>query len=127
MSGMFALGHAFNANETGVGVVATALFGLLHCLFLQRTGNLWIAVGFHLGWDWGQTFYGVPDSGMLPYHNVFSSAFHGPQWLTGGIVGPEASILCPIALLVVGLIFSRYYRENRYQMLKPGSLPVGGS
>jgi|SRR5579863_172563 membrane protease YdiL (CAAX protease family) len=123
MSGLFALGHAFNASETGVGVLATGLFGLLHCLFLRRTGSLWIAVGFHASWDWGQTFYGVPDSGMLPYHSVFHSSFSGPQWLTGGIVGPEASILCPIALLLVGLIFSRYYRENRYQILKPrGSL-----
>ncbi|MGO9128070.1 MAG: lysostaphin resistance A-like protein [Terriglobales bacterium] len=117
MSGMFAFGHSFNVNETAVGVVATGLFGLLHCLFLRRTGTLWIAVGFHLGWDWGQTFYGVPDSGMLPYHNVFSSTFSGPLWLTGGIVGPEASILCPIALLVVALIFSHFYRENRYQTI----------
>jgi uncharacterized protein len=124
MSGLFALGHAFNPNETGVGVVATGLFGLLFCLFLRRTGNLWIAVGFHASWDWGQTFYGVPDSGMMPYHNVLSSVFSGPRWLTGGIVGPEASVLTPIALLVVALIFSRYYRENRYQLLKPRSLPV---
>jgi len=116
MSGMFAFGHSFNANETGVGVVATGLFGLLFCLFLRRTGSLWIPVGFHAAWDWGQTFYGVPDSGMLPYHSVFNSTFSGPQWLTGGTVGPEASILCPIALLVVGQIFSRYYRENRYQI-----------
>ena len=42
----------------------------------------------------------------------------------GGIVGPEASILCPIALLVVGLIFSFYYRENRYPTLQPRSLPA---
>jgi uncharacterized protein len=124
MSGMFAFGHAFNSNETVVGVTATGLFGLLFCLFLRRTGSLWIAVGFHVGWDWGQTFYGVPDSGMLPYHNVFSSTFHGPKWLTGGIVGPEASIFCPIALLVVGLIFSRYYRENRYPMPEPRSSPA---
>jgi membrane protease YdiL (CAAX protease family) len=124
MSGFFALGHAFNANETGVGVAAVVLFGLLLCLFLQRTGTLWCAVGFHTAYDWGQTLYGVPDSGMSPYHNVFNSTFSGPRWLTGGIVGPEASVLTPIALLVVALIFSRYYRENRYQMLKPRSLPA---
>jgi membrane protease YdiL (CAAX protease family) len=123
MSGLFAVGHAFNPNETGVGVVATGMFALLFCLFLRRTGNLWIAVGFHAAWDWGQTFYGVPDSGMLPYHSVWRSAFSGPTWLTGGIVGPEASLLTPIALLVVALIFSRYYRGNRDQ-LKPGSPPV---
>ena len=119
MSGLFAFAHSFNANETGVGVVATGLFGLLFCLFLRRTGNLWILIGFHAAWDWGQTFYGVPDSGMLPYHSVFSSALSGPVWLTGGIVGPEGSVLCPIALLVVGLIFSRHYRENRYQIERP--------
>jgi len=112
MSSLFAFLHSFNANETGVGVVATGLFSLLFCLFLRRTGNLWIAVGFHAAWDWGQTFYGVADSGMLPYHSVFASAFSGPRWLTGGIVGPEGSVLCPIALLVVALIFNRYYRRG---------------
>jgi membrane protease YdiL (CAAX protease family) len=119
MSFLFGFGHYFNANETAVGSISAGLFGLLFCFFLRRTGNLWIAVGFHAAWDWGQIFYGVPDSGIVPYHNVVSSTFSGPRWLTGGIVGPEASILCPIALLVVGLIFSRYYRENK--LLTPRS------
>ena len=52
MSGLFAFGHSFDSNETAVGVVATGLFSLLFCLFLRRTGNLWIAVGFHAAWDW---------------------------------------------------------------------------
>jgi CAAX protease family protein len=124
-SGLFAAGHIFNANETRLGVAAVVLFGLLLCLFLRRTGNLWCAVGFHMGYDWGQTFfYGVPNSGIVPYHNLLRSTFSGPPWLTGGIVGPEASILTPIALLVVALIFSRYYRGNRYPILKTGSSPV---
>jgi membrane protease YdiL (CAAX protease family) len=107
-SASFALGHAFNPNENAVGCVSVVMFGLLLCLFLRRTGNLWCSVGFHAAYDWGQTFYGVPDSGMLPYHNVLSSTFSGPRWLTGGIVGPEASILCPIALLLVALVFSHF-------------------
>jgi uncharacterized protein len=114
MSGFFALGHAFNPHETLAGVASVALFGLLLCLFLRRSGNLWCAVGFHAAYDWGQTLFGVPDSGIAPYHNLFNSAFGGPQWLTGGIVGPEASVLTPIALALVALVFSRYYRENRY-------------
>lgn len=65
MSGLFGLGHAFNSGETVVGAVAAGMFGLLFCLFLRRTGNLWCAVGFHAAWNWGQTFYGVPDSGMF--------------------------------------------------------------
>jgi hypothetical protein len=123
MSAFFALGHAFNPNETATGVGTVVLFGMLLCFFLRRTGNLWCAVGFHAAYDWGQTFYGVPDSGMVPYHNVLSSAFSGPQWVTGGIVGPEASFLTPIALLVVAVVFSRYYREDRYQMPGTHSAP----
>ena len=114
MSGFFAFGHVFNPHETLSGVASVVLFGLLLCFFLLRSGSLWCAVGFHAAYDWGQTLFGVPDSGIAPYHNVFNSAFSGPHWLTGGIVGPEASVLTPVALSLVALVFSRYYRENRY-------------
>jgi uncharacterized protein len=111
LSALFGLAHASNPGETKFGLLSVVLFGLLFCLFLRRTGNLWWAVGFHAGWDWGQTFfYGVSDSGMPPYHNLFNSAFQGPTWLTGGSVGPEASIFTPIALGIVALLFSRMYR-----------------
>lgn len=89
LSGLFGLGHAFNPNETAVGAIGAGLFGILFCLFLRRRRSLWIPVGFHVAWDWGQTFYGVPDSGMQPYHNVFSSVFSGPTWLTGGASRPS--------------------------------------
>jgi membrane protease YdiL (CAAX protease family) len=124
MSGLFGFGHFFNSHENARGSETVVLFGLLLCLFLRRTGNLWCAVGFHLGYDWGQMFYGVPDSGIVPYHNLLNSTLSGPQWLTGGMVGPEASFLTPLALLVVALIFSRYYPETRCQVEKRQSMPV---
>ena len=87
-------------------------------MVLRRTGNLWWVVGFHAGWDWGQTFfYGVTDSGFAPYHNLFNSSFSGPTWLTGGTAGPEAGIFTPIVLLIVGILFSRVYRGNNDQLL----------
>jgi membrane protease YdiL (CAAX protease family) len=116
LSLLFGLAHRGNPGETYFGLVSVVLFGLLFCLFLRRTGNLWWAVGFHAGWDWGQTFfYGVPDSGIAPYHSLLHSSFSGPQWLTGGTVGPEASVFTPVALAIVALVFSRIYRENRYE------------
>ena len=118
LSALFGLAHAGNPGENLLGELSVVLFGLLFCLFLRRKGNLWWAVGFHAGYDWGQTFFfGVPDSGMLAYHNLLSSTFQGPKWLTGGTVGPEASVVTPIALLIVGLLFSRVYREIRYRPL----------
>jgi|SRR5579863_5069163 len=116
LSALFGLAHAFNPGENKPGLLSVVCFGLLFCLFLRRTGNLWWAVGFHTGWDWGQTFfYGVADSGFVPYHNLFNSVFNGPAWLTGGSVGPEASIFTPIVLGTVAVLFGRAYRENKSQ------------
>jgi membrane protease YdiL (CAAX protease family) len=113
LSALFGLAHAGNPGESTFGLVSVVLFGLLFCLFLRRTGNLWWAVGFHAGWDWGQTFfYGVPDSGIPPYHNLFNSVFNGPRWLTGGSVGPEASVFTPTVLMIVAILFARVYRQN---------------
>jgi membrane protease YdiL (CAAX protease family) len=116
LSALFALAHQGNRGESAFGVTSVLFFGLLFCLFLRRTGNLWFPIGFHAGWDWGQTFlYGVPDSGLLPYHSLLKSSFSGPRWLTGGTVGPEGSIVTPIALLIAALIFDRLYRQARYR------------
>ncbi|MGO9123970.1 MAG: CPBP family intramembrane glutamic endopeptidase [Terriglobales bacterium] len=115
ISALFGLAHAGNGGENVFGELSVVLFGLLFCLFLRRTGNLWWAVGFHMGYDWGQTFfYGVSDSGLLPYHNLFIPVFSGPRWLTGGTVGPEASVFTPITLLIVAVLFSRRNREATY-------------
>ena len=118
LSGLFGLVHATNGGETILGDLSVVSFGLLLCLFLRRTGNLWCAVGFHLGYDWGQTFlYGVPNSGLLPSQSLLNASFNGPRWLTGGTVGPEASIFCPIVLAIVAIVFSLKYRDARYRPL----------
>lgn len=118
LSCLFGAAHLGNGGETIFGLLSVVCFGILFCLFLRRTGDLWFAVGFHAGWDWGQTFfYGVPDSGLLPYHNLFNSSFSGARWLTGGTVGPEASIFTPIVLLIAGILFSRWYPDVRYKTL----------
>ncbi len=115
LSVLFAAAHGRNPGETAAGLVSVVVFALLFCLFLRRTGDLWLAVGFHAGWDWGQTFfYGVPDSGLAAYHNLLNSSFSGKAWLTGGTVGPEASVFTPIVLLIVGIAFAALYGENRY-------------
>ncbi len=118
LSALFGLAHLGNNGETIFGLLSVVLFGLLFCLFIRRTGDLWFAIGFHAGWDWGQTFfYGVPDSGILPYHNLLNSTFAGARWLTGGTVGPEASVFTPVALAISAILFSRRYQQARYRSL----------
>ncbi len=126
ISGLFGLAHAGNSGENLFGEVAVVLFGLLFCLIIKRRGNLWWAVGFHMGYDWAETFFwGEPDSGLSPTHNFLTASFHGPKWLTGGSVGPEASVVTPIALLLVAILFSMVYRENLYRTNMPVPLRRG--
>jgi uncharacterized protein len=124
LSALFAWFHKGNSGETAFGLLSVVIFGLLFCWILWRTGNLWWAVGFHAGWDWGQTFfYGVHDSGLAPYNNLLNSEFFGPTWLTGGTVGPESSIFCPIALGIVALLLTLRYREPQYRASGPPGIP----
>jgi uncharacterized protein len=107
--------HHRNPGETWVGASAAALVGLLFCLLLRRTGNLWMPIGFHAAWDWGETyFYGVPDSGQVATGHLFNATFSGPQWLTGGTVGPEGSYLCIALLVALCFFFAVSLREARY-------------
>lgn len=128
LSALFGLAHSGNPGESKFGLLSVVAFALLFCLFLRRTGNLWLAVGFHGGWDWGQTFfYGVRDSGIAPYHSLLNSDFSGSRWITGGTVGPEASIFTPIVLAIVALVFASVCRANRYDVKVVNSQETSGS
>ena len=119
MSTLFGMAHRGNPGETFVGLVSVVVFSLVFCFVLWRTGDLWMAVGFHMAWDWGQTyFYGVPDSGIQSVGHLLSPSFQGSQWWTGGSVGPEASFLTPLVLLLVGLLVHLRYRQAKY---RPGA------
>jgi uncharacterized protein len=115
LSIIFGAIHGINPGEDKVGLVAVTAIGLFFCLTLRRTGTLWWAVGFHMAWDWGESFlYSVPDSGgVLPGH-LLNSSIHGPVWLTGGSVGPEGSYLVFVLIAVLCVLFSRAYPDVKY-------------
>ncbi len=103
LSILFGAGHMNNSGEALPGALGAALIGFFFCFTLSRTGSLWFAVGLHAAWDYGETFiYGVPDSGLPAPGHLLNSSLHGPRWLTGGAVGPEASVA---AFMVIGLLF----------------------
>jgi uncharacterized protein len=116
LSCLFGLIHLQNGGEQWPGLLAAAAIGLFFCLTLRRTGNLWFAVGFHMAWDWGETFfYSVPDSGTIFPGHLLKSSFHGPRWLTGGVVGPEGSVLCFLVIAVTWVAFSKFYPGVKYE------------
>lgn len=100
---LFGAGHIGNRGEEFVGIANAVLAGVVFAYSVRWTGTLWWAIGFHLAWDWGETFfYGVPNSGgsVSPHHFLTGSP-DGPAWLSGGMVGPEGSVVATFVLLAM--------------------------
>ena len=108
----FGAAHLSNPGEGWVGAGSVVLVGLFFAFTLYRTGNLWYAVGLHASFDWGESFlYSVPDSGLVVPGHLSNAVLHGPNWLTGGTVGPEGSVFCFVTMglqfLVVMWLFPK--------------------
>ncbi len=106
MSLVFGMLHLGNGGENLIGIGQVVLVGLVFSYALWRTGSLWWSIGFHMAWDWAQSFlYGVPDSGNISVGRLFQTHIAGKPLLSGGADGPEGSVLCiPVMLLIVLII-----------------------
>lgn len=110
LSLLFGAAHLKNPGEGIIGALNVAVTGLVFAFALRRTGNLWLAVGWHAAFDFGETFlFSVPDSGFVFDHHLSNAVLRGPAWLTGGTVGPEGSVFgfltMGIAALVIHFLF----------------------
>jgi uncharacterized protein len=114
LSLLFAAVHLENSGEGRVGVAGVFVVGMLWCFTVRRTGSLWFAVGMHAAFDFGETFlYSVPDSGMVLPGHLSDATLHGPAWLTGGTVGPEASVFDFVLLFIFFYVIHRLYPANK--------------
>ena len=108
LSILFGAVHTHNLGETWYGALGTGFFGLLAAFALRRTGNIWFPIGLHAAFGWAETYlFSVPDSGFLAQGQLLNTSLHGPNWITGGTVGPEGSVfsLLVVALGAVGIHF----------------------
>jgi membrane protease YdiL (CAAX protease family) len=115
LSAVFGVAHLGNKGENVLGIVQVVATGLLFCLMIRRTGNLWFAIGFHAAWDWAETFfYGTPDSGLLGAGRFLNSSVRGPNWLSGGSAGPEGSVFAFFILLLCALLIHLRFPKAIY-------------
>jgi len=93
LSVAFGVVHQWNPGEGLIGLLNIVVTGAVFAFALHRTGNLWLAVGWHASFDFGETFlFSVPNSGLVLEHHLSNAALRGSTWLTGGTVGPEGSV-----------------------------------
>ncbi|HVC19825.1 MAG TPA: CPBP family glutamic-type intramembrane protease [Vicinamibacterales bacterium] len=107
-----ALHYFTKPMETWVDFSTVSLIALFFAFTFLRTGSLWFAAGFHAAFDYAAlVVFGGPNSGNegKPLADrLLATTFHGPDWLTGGSLGPEASFFT--FLVIAGLFAAARWR-----------------
>jgi len=114
----FGAGHIFNPNSTWFAAFAIAVeAGILLGAAYMLTRRLWLAVGMHAGWNFTQGWvFSVPVSGTggTPI-GLIATTREGPEWLTGGGFGLEASVVAMVVATSAGLILLYWaYRRGSF-------------
>ncbi len=101
----FALLHLSNPNLSAISLLNLALFGLFAALYALFEGGLWGIFAIHAIWNWAQgNLYGFSVSGLVIHDGMlFNLMEDGPDWLTGGLFGPEGGLVVTF-VLIIGLL-----------------------
>jgi membrane protease YdiL (CAAX protease family) len=121
---IFGLLHAANPGATAFGIGALTIeFGIMMALAYVLTRNIWLAVGMHMAWNFTQGYvFGVEVSGVSQPYSILETSVSGPDLLTGGSFGPEASILAlglssvASAVLIVLILRKRGWESPRFRL-----------
>jgi membrane protease YdiL (CAAX protease family) len=119
----FVLHFLQKPDETVADGLSVTLIALFFCLTVRRTGAVWYAVGWHFAFNFGSMFvFGAPNTGNhgnpVAKH-LLEGAFSGPDWLTGGARGPEASWLVFPVMALTALLFHLTHRRTAFFPERP--------
>lgn len=104
---LYALVSAFHPGATLLSVATTFALGLLFALAYLRTHALWFGWGVHFAFAaTSGVLLGLPVAGV-DFSSVVGMNTYGRDWLTGGLYGPEGSVVTLIvALLAIPVLYS---------------------
>lgn len=105
---LFGVVHLSNPGATLFAALAIASeAGILLGAAYMLTRRLWLAVGLHAGWNFTQGWiWSIPVSGTTGAPGLFVTERQGPDWLTGGAFGLEASAVTLAAATLAGLVLT---------------------
>ena len=100
---LFAVLHGGNPSSTWLSVLNTAGFGILFGYAFLRSGDMWLPIGLHFGWNFTLPLFGVNVSGLTMRLTGYEMRWTAGSMWSGGDYGPEGSVLIPLALLAGAL------------------------
>jgi len=118
VAAFFALAHLGNPNATLWTTLALAFSDILLSASFVLTRRIWLLWGIHAGWNFFQAgVFGMANSGII-FKGWIVSKISGPDWLSGGGFGIEASVVSVLLNLVLGIYLLKL-AHDRGQFVKP--------
>jgi len=104
MGVLFGLAHSLNLNFTMLAFFNTSLWGIVLGYAFIVSGDLWLPIGVHFGWNWMLPLLGANLSGATMDVTGYSLNWKiGALW-SGGEYGPEGGLLST-AVAVLLLVY----------------------
>lgn len=105
-SAVFGLVHLANPDATLIGALFISVeAGLLLAAAYMVTRRLWMSIGFHVSWNYTQSaVFGGIVSGGIAEPGLIKPILNGPDLLTGGQFGLEASLTAFLLCTTTGVI-----------------------
>src|SRR5579862_1606552 len=101
--------------------VAVTLITIFITLALRRTGSLAFPIGMHAAFDFAFIYvFSGRNGGEFAVGRLLDVQFPGPNWLTGGMLGPEASWFMFLVAILAILLLHFGYREAKWPSLSSG-------
>jgi len=113
---LFGVSHLQNPGATWLAAIGIALEGgLLLGAAYMLTRRLWLPMGIHAAWNLTQgEVFDVPVSGN-DSHGLVAARLGGPELLTGGGFGLEASLIAILVATAFGLaLFALAVRQGQW-------------
>jgi CAAX amino terminal protease family protein len=109
---LFGLAHLGNPGATLWAALAIALAsGCLFGMAYAYHQTIWVPIGMHWAWNYleGGVFGCAVSGAPLDYQPLITPRISGPDILTGGAFGPEASIICVALGIVLSTVYTVLY------------------
>ena len=110
---LFGLLHIFNDGATVLAIIEIMICGITYSLIRWYTGNIWIAMGIHTGWNFTQAFLlGMPNSGLVSevslFHLESANGVNNPIYdFRFGVEGGLPAVIVDLIPAVVVLILAK--------------------
>lgn len=109
---IFSLMHIGNSNVSIIGLLNIFLVGVLFAYMTIKSHNIWMAIGYHITWNYFQgNIFGFEVSGTAA-EGLYSTRPVVENIINGGKFGPEGGLIATVVILL-GFVFIKIINNRK--------------